>query len=350
MDVEPAPPRPRNDVVARIGRRLPYRWAAPALLVVMSITFAELLTGSTPFLALLLNPLSLLFLVGLYGGGVLAIREFSVRIGARWPAVLLLGAAYGILEEGFATRTFFDPSVVGYLGVYGHWAGVNWVWAVQLMIFHAIFSIALPIFLLGVAAPSTRGRPLLSRRGGFIALAAALSTTLVMFFLFDPGYRAPGLPVLLFGLLALALVGVARSRRVRSWVPAVPSGPARPRRLVTIGAVGVSSFFALNWVGPFLIPAPAVLILVMLAAGLALAYAGWAEFQRMPADQSTVLLAAGLLSFLLLLALGLELVGDWGVGLAAAGTMVLLYTLHTRSRPDDMGGVPPPAVGASLGG
>ncbi|MCI4328167.1 MAG: hypothetical protein L3J86_01160 [Thermoplasmata archaeon] len=330
--METTPPPPRNDLLDRWGRRIPYQWAAPIALIAMSITFAELLTGSTPFLVLLLNPLSLPFLIGLYGGGVLAIREFSVRWNARWPSVLLLGAAYGILEEGFATRTFFDPSVAGYLGIYGHWAGVNWVWVVQLTLFHAIFSIALPIYLLGVLAPSTSGRPLLSRRGAVLALAATLSTASVMFFLFDHGYRpALGL-LLLFGALALGFVAAARWPGLAPGGPTGRLGPARPRRMFALGAIGVSTFFALNWVGPFLIPIPAVLVLLELTVGSIVAAYAWREFRRNPQPVAIVALSAGLLSFLLLLASGLELAGDWGVGLVVVAVVGCLWILYRRTR------------------
>ncbi|MCD6244170.1 MAG: hypothetical protein J7J65_02910 [Candidatus Korarchaeota archaeon] len=52
-------------------------------------------------------------------------------------------AAYGIVEEGVMTRSFFCPTWpdLGILAEYGRWIGVNWVWAIQLTIFHAVFSI-----------------------------------------------------------------------------------------------------------------------------------------------------------------------------------------------------------------
>src|SRR5256886_9423358 len=81
---------------------------------------------------------------------VLVMRETAVRWKTGWPSILLLGAAYGIIEEGLAVKSFFDPTWMdlGTLGVYGRWLAVNWVWAAWLTIYHAAVSIALPIFLL----------------------------------------------------------------------------------------------------------------------------------------------------------------------------------------------------------
>jgi len=100
--------------------------------------------------------------LGLYGPGVILIREAKIRWNKGWASVFLLGAAYGIVEEGLALRTLFNPnsSVVGNLGVYGHWLGVNWVWTVGLVIFHAVFSIGLPIFVFGLAFPDLKSKSL----------------------------------------------------------------------------------------------------------------------------------------------------------------------------------------------
>ena len=44
-------------------------------------------------------------------------------------------------------KSWFDPHWVdlGIFGSYGRLAGVNWVWAAGLTIYHAIYSIGLPI-------------------------------------------------------------------------------------------------------------------------------------------------------------------------------------------------------------
>ncbi len=47
--------------------------------------------------------------LGLYVPGALIVREAMVRWNKGWGSVLLLGAAYGILEEGVALSTLFNP-------------------------------------------------------------------------------------------------------------------------------------------------------------------------------------------------------------------------------------------------
>ena len=67
--------------------------------------------------------------LGLYVPGALLIRAAMVRWKKGWCSFLLLSAAYGILEEGIALSTLFDPRAgpVGVLGSFGHWLGVSWV-------------------------------------------------------------------------------------------------------------------------------------------------------------------------------------------------------------------------------
>ena len=143
----------------------------PALcLLLLSPGIPEYLTSSSPINAIVLNPpqflLQLALNLGLYGPGVLLVREANVRWGKGPATVLLLGAAYGILEEGVALSTLFNPAAgpVGQLGSYGHWIGVNWIWAAGIVPVHMIFSISLPILLLGMALPRTRGQRFLGGR------------------------------------------------------------------------------------------------------------------------------------------------------------------------------------------
>jgi hypothetical protein len=54
------------------------RWHAIVFLIIIAACLAEL-TGSTPILAVILNPLGFVLNVGLYGGGALLIREATIR-------------------------------------------------------------------------------------------------------------------------------------------------------------------------------------------------------------------------------------------------------------------------------
>src|SRR2546430_2662031 len=130
-------------------------------LLLLTPGIPEYLSASSQVTLLVFNPiLFFLFLganIGLYGSGVILIREAMIRWKKGWASVFLLGVAYGIVEEGLALWTLFNPIAqpVGVLGVYGHWLGVNWVWTVGLLIFHSVYMIGLPIFLFGLVFPAT---------------------------------------------------------------------------------------------------------------------------------------------------------------------------------------------------
>src|SRR5258707_57155 len=89
---------------------LPRRRLWPALLTLYFLAPAvgELLSGSTPPL-LFISPFSLLFEAGLYGSGAILVRELARRRGLGWGSIVLLGAAYGILEEGLVVTSWFNP-------------------------------------------------------------------------------------------------------------------------------------------------------------------------------------------------------------------------------------------------
>ncbi len=142
------------------------KYTKPVLsLFILSPAVGELLSGSSPPLEFF-NPITFLILASLYGSGALLVREYARTWGRGWRSILVLGAAYGIIEEGILVRSFFNPNWVdlGVLGTYGRWLGVNWVWAEWLTIYHAIFSITIPILLVELSYPQYRARPWLSRK------------------------------------------------------------------------------------------------------------------------------------------------------------------------------------------
>lgn len=185
----------------------------------------EYLSGSSPVAGLVVAPggffLFLALNLGLYGPGALLAREAYVRWKPGWAGVLLLGAAYGLLEEGTALSTLFDPhaSVVGSFGFYGHYAGVSWVWLVGVLGIHIVYSVGLPILLLGLALPETRGRPLLSNRQVPIALVVYALDIVALMVAVGYWRTAPGL------LLAAALFAGLLYAATR----ALPPGSLEPR-------------------------------------------------------------------------------------------------------------------------
>ncbi len=309
-------------------------------LVLLSPVLAEMLSGSSPPIEWL-NPATPLLLIWLYGSGALVVRETAVRWKTGWPSILLLGAAYGIVEEGLAVKSFFDPGWMdlGTLGWYGRWLDVNWVWAVWLTIFHAVVSIAIPIFLVEWAWPATRGKPFTSRRG-FVAAVALLASATIFLDAALTAYRPS--PWHLLGALAAIgfLAWAARHYADRLWAR-LPSGTPRSPRLYAIaGFAFLGGSLLLYGGGPFFGVLPVITVLegaaVLLGAMLLIRKTSddprWAR-QRFA-------FAAGCVGSLIVLACFLELAGWRGMGVVAAMFGYLLVRGYRRA--------PAPAPSASV--
>jgi hypothetical protein len=304
------------------------------VLVGLAILIPELLTGSTP-VASLLNPIGDLFLLGLYGGGVLVIREVALRWNRGWAPVLLLGAAYGIVEEGLGTKTFFDWAEIGRpnFGPYTHWAGVNWVWAGELTLFHAIFSIALPIALTGLLYPESGDRPFLTKRGLGWTFAAYLVTATAMFFLFDRMYVFT--PYLVAGcLVAIGLLTVAAWKVPAGWLaPRSPMPTASPRAEFVLGGGFVWGFFVVFLGMPGFLRDPFLTIFLGCAFSAACLAVLIATIGAAHNEAQRAYLALGLLTFFVAFATLAELRGDLFVFLAIAVVLWLMVHLHRQYRP-----------------
>ena len=122
------------------------------------------------------------------------VRDYARRWQEGWRSILVLGAAYGIIEEGIMVRSFFNPAWkdLGVLGTYGRWLGTNWVWAEWLAIYHAIFSITIPIFLVELTYPQSKTRIWLSSKMRVLFHGLLVLAIILGFFAFpyDPGVLA----------------------------------------------------------------------------------------------------------------------------------------------------------------
>ncbi len=254
-----------------------FLWRHPVVcLLLLSPGIPEYISGSSPTNAIVLNPLMFAFQIaanlGLYGPGVLLIREAMVRWNKGWATVLLLGAAYGILEEGVALSTLFNPHAnpVGKLGVYGHWLGVNWVWVAGILPVHMIFSISLPILLLGMAVPGTRGQSLLSRRG-LRAVSVVLCVDVA--FLFALVTKGEGFwmgwPVFVSSFVAMALLVLAARRVPERAIHATSDLPRLgPKAMGAMGALFYTAVLLAEGLGMGAgLPAVADFVLVVVVQG-----------------------------------------------------------------------------------
>ncbi|HEY1197478.1 MAG TPA: hypothetical protein VGG32_01955 [Thermoplasmata archaeon] len=251
-------------------RALGYLRAHPIVcLALLTPGLPEYLSTSSPILNLAVNPvwffLQLVINVGQYTAGALLIREAVLRWHKGWGTVFLLGLAYGITEEGLGDNTLFNSNhgADGVLGSFGRFAGVNWVWATGVLAFHVIYSIGLPILLLGLALPRTRGRSLVGRRGIFVALLSLAGTTAFETAIVYGSFQFwMGTP-LLVGSLAVIAGLVALAYRV----PADAGRALTDRPTLSPSAVGMIGFsvfpvlFLLEYFVPYYgVPPSAIIV------------------------------------------------------------------------------------------
>jgi len=211
-------------------------------LLLLTPGIPEYLSASSQITLLVLNPiLFFLFLganIGLYGSGVILIREAMIRWKKGWASVFLLGVAYGIVEEGLALWTLFNPLAqpVGNLGFYGHWLGVNWVWTVGLLIFHSVYSIGLPIFLFGLIFPELKSKSLVSMRGVRISVLGLTIDSILLFMLESAIYGPynPGAGLMLFSGIVITILVVAARKLPGDFLKMKLSQPKWGRRKFAI--------------------------------------------------------------------------------------------------------------------
>jgi len=218
-----------------------------AVLFFLAPLVGEVLAGSTP-LDILGSPASFLTLLLLeallYGGGAVLIRDITRRTGRGWPAILGLGLAYGVLEEGLITQSFFNPDFLGLhlLGL-GSLLGLGWVWITDLVPLHAVWSIGVPIALAELLFRDRGTEAWLGRLG--LTLASALFAVGVLgmwlaTYASERTFVAPW-PKLLG---ALAVVVVITQLALRLTRRSAGAGSAAVARAPSAWLVGVSSFTA----------------------------------------------------------------------------------------------------------
>jgi hypothetical protein len=138
----------------------------------------------------------------------------------------MLGAAYGLVEEGLALQSLFNPSLYGAADWGARIHGINGVYAETAIIIHAVWSAAVPIMLTDIVFPSRRDAPYLGRSGlvvtGIWYLVGVSLLALLTRFSIATGYQAPPTLLAVTAVIALALVVAA--------LVILPRKAARPLR------------------------------------------------------------------------------------------------------------------------
>jgi len=197
------------------------------ILLFLSPLVAEYLLGDLTVSQLKLLPV----MFPIYGGGALLIRDLARRTRRGWPAILILGLAYAIVEEALATQSLFNPHYLGLRLIdYGFIPalGIAAPWTVYVLTIHVVWSIAVPIALVEALFPERREIPWFGAKG----LAAAAIVYIAGVALIFGGTRAMehfmASPIqLAWAALAAAAVAAAAFVFVRP-MPEAGRPPAPP--------------------------------------------------------------------------------------------------------------------------
>ena len=137
------------------------RFLPVIVLVLMTPLVAEILAN--PLWITL--PIVLPFFLLIYGPGVLLIRELVRLSGRGWASILLLGAAYGFIEECLSLQILFNPKLYNAADWGARIFGINGVYTETVIVIHAVWSAAIPILLTELLFPARRTTPYLGRFG-----------------------------------------------------------------------------------------------------------------------------------------------------------------------------------------
>ncbi|HEY6448209.1 MAG TPA: hypothetical protein VIY53_17250 [Acidobacteriaceae bacterium] len=226
---------------------------ASILLFFTAPLVAEFLLGDIGIKAIA----ALIVLAPMYGGGALLIRELVRRARRGWPSILVLGAAYALIEEAFTTQSLFNPD---YLHLHQHFLAHAWIpflhiggwWTLFMLNLHTFWSISVSIALVEALFPARAREPWLGRIGDTVVfvlfLIGCVIGTLITFRM-DP-FVAPPSQFLAASLVILLLILLAF--RLRPAQAQSGPGPVPPAWLTGVLAfiLGIGILMdppSLNW-------------------------------------------------------------------------------------------------------
>jgi hypothetical protein len=255
---------PEQEITVKLKR--PRFWPAILALYVLGGLIPECIaTFNTAPRSFLFHPSSFFFLTAFYGSANLLIRELIRRRPRRLACLLLLGVAFGFVNEGMIAGTWYTVVPDGYL-LFG---GIDWAWAVALTAFHTIYSLITPLFLVEALFPALARVPWLRRRG-IIGMSVLFGLTTSLTFLL-PAYRLDRLLVLLVVIVLVVIaLRLPLSEQVRPLEPGKLPGLGHLR---LAGFVGTLLYFGAILIVPALLartffPFSAMLAQVLIILGI----------------------------------------------------------------------------------
>jgi len=285
--------------------RLPRNIKAALLLFFFPCFSVELLSGNTPLLVILINPIGYMLMNLMYGGAALLIRETVIRWNKGLVSVLLFGLAYGMVNEGIGSKGFFDPNFYALVGWglenFGRVFGINVPWALGISVFHMVFSITVPIMIVNALFPERERW--LNDKAFFTLLAVFLVGAVFFSQLFNGPYIPDTRAYVLVITLILLLVMAARFcpefpdlKRINFTNTALLNGLP-----FLCGLVAALASFTIPAAVRHLVPFPVFYIISLAGVEFLFVLVFW-RFLQMP-PRSRIALAAGVLTPMIMMAL-----------------------------------------------
>ncbi|MEV4540624.1 hypothetical protein [Micromonospora echinaurantiaca] len=256
--------------------------------------------------------LVIIVLAPMYGGAALLIRETARHLGAGWPAIVLLAAAFGVVQAGLVDQSLFNPDFLDDTEFADTQAtaeatrvpglGFSARQAVDYVGNHVLLSICAPIALIESYLGAVRRlRPWLGRPGLAVVTLLYLAGSALIFSdtRGSEGFLASPVQLAFATALALALIGTAllprwRHRPRSPLVTVAPAGGWVPRP-VLVGLLGMIGYFGLGLVPGW--PGIAVAVAVAAVAGGLVARwsgrSGWGQRHVLAAASASLVVAAG---------------------------------------------------------
>ncbi|MEH1166396.1 hypothetical protein V6V47_13500 [Micromonospora sp. CPCC 205539] len=244
-----------------------------------------------------------IFLGPMYGGAAILIRETARHLGEGWPTIVLLAAAFGVLQAGLVDQSLFNPDYLDDTEYADTRAaaeatlvpglGFSLRQAFDYVGNHITLTICAPIVLVeSILGPGRRLRPWLGRPGLVVVGVIYLLGSLLIFS--DSGrkgFLASPIQLAFAVAVVLALVAVAllpRWRRVRR------RRPARAPHAIWVSLVVVAVHFGTDLAPGWLGVGIALALTAIVGGLIALwsARAGWGQRHVLAAGSASLVTVA----------------------------------------------------------
>jgi heme A synthase len=222
------------------------------------------------------------------------------------------------------------------MAVYGRMLEINMVWAEMLTIYHAVFSITIPILLVELAYPDRRNENWIGKKLLILLVGVLFALTVFGYWLFSTlmNYWTP-LPQYLTGI-AIMITFIYLARRLPpDWGTHGQKPLPKPAKLWLVTAAASFAFFLGFYSSSSLIPWPLAILYGILLTTIIAKFITRYNWKQKPNNIHVFALCSGALTFFLTFAPLQELDktrtdNTQGMTLVAIATIIALITLRHK--------------------